>query len=72
MNRSEYLDFILRLAQAACPRTAASVALTQFIDTYLKPVVDVQTILEERKQIHDSAALNKLLFDNIHGLKYIW
>ena len=72
MNRSEYLDFILRLAQAAYPRTAASVALTKFIETYLKPIVHGQTMIEDRKRIHDRAALNKLLFLNKHGLRYIW
>ena len=46
--------------------------MEEFIKIYLKPYYDNSSMLQQRYQIRDSKHLNKLLFDNMHAIKFIF
>ena len=46
--------------------------LDEFFDIYVDPFYEASPIVSHRKMIRDSPHLNKLLFDNIHGLRLIF
>lgn len=51
MNRSEFVEFIIRLAISAFPKMAASLSLQIIIGSFLQPVFIKSVYLMERKMI---------------------
>ena len=49
-----------------------SEAVQQYLDQFLVPVFEEQTLIQERKYIRDRVQLNKALFENRHGLRWIY
>jgi hypothetical protein len=73
LRRFEFMEYILRIGMSAHNyRMVPSLCLLVFIELFLKPVVDKSHYLHERELIHISRPLNKLLFENRHGLEYIF
>ena len=52
--------------------TKYSEGIQEFIGLYLQPFVETSRMLEQRRLIRESKYLNKLLYDNLHALKYIF
>ena len=50
----------------------AAIHLSDFVKIFLKPFYDTSIILEQRRTIRDSNALNEFLQDNQEGLKEIF
>lgn len=72
LARSEYIDFVARLASSAFPKQPAARAMAWFISIYLTPVHDRSKLLNFRKIIRDRPQLNELLYENRRGLGFIY
>jgi hypothetical protein len=72
LARSEYIDFVARLANSAFPKQPAARAMAWFISIYLTPVHDRSKLLNFRKIIRDRPQLNELLYENRRGLGFIY
>ena len=73
MNRSEFVELIIRLGISAFPKMAASLALQIMIGSFLQPIFIKYDWLHDRdKHIQSNRPLNKLLYENRHGLQYIY
>ena len=46
--------------------------MDEFFDIYITPYVEYAPIKKHRDMIRDNKHLNKLLYDNIHGLRLIY
>lgn len=73
LQRQELIEFLLRLAKAwttmqYTSRTKVSLHMDEFIDLYIKPVINHSGILPMRSLIRKSVRLNELLFDNVKCL----
>ena len=51
MQRSEFYDFVVRMALAGFPKRPADESLMEFIKTYILPIYEKQPIMRERKII---------------------
>lgn len=77
MQRQELIEFIMRLCKAWIVerygvKKKCREHLVDFIQMYVKPVVDRSTILQIRNSIRNNARLNELLFDNQTALKELY
>jgi hypothetical protein len=72
MQRSEFYDFIVRMALAGFTKRKASESLEEFVKIYILPVYEIQPITRDRKIIHESKRLNSLLYDNRVVIQYIF
>ena len=73
MQRSELLDFLMRLAQQFIIMKHSSKAkisdhLDEFFASFIDPLVTKSTIIDHRKAIRRSLKLNELLYDNNKAL----
>ena len=51
---------------------SASLCLLVFIELLLRPIVEKSTYLHERELIRICRPLNKVLYENRHGIEYIY
>jgi hypothetical protein len=73
LRRFEFIEYMVRLGISAhSGKLAPSLALLISIELFLKPVYNESTFLHERELIRASRPLNKLLYENRHGLGFIY
>jgi putative sterol carrier protein len=72
LDRSEFIEYIVRLAKSAYPTIAVDLSLMIIMDLLLKNVNESSTFLSERVKIRKNMHLNKLLYKNKHGLMHIY
>ena len=68
LNRSEYIDFVTRVAITAYPKLSASEAVILLINQFLVPSYESKDVSKIRMMIRERAQLNELLFKNRAGL----
>lgn len=77
MQRSELIDFILRIAshfvyQQFSGKDKVVTHLPKFLDRYVNHVISKSNIIEHRTSIRHSTRLNELLYDNRQALYQIF
>ena len=72
LNRSEFIEYIVRVAKSAYPTMDSALSIQIVISSYLEQTSKDSKIEATRQLIRDNMPLNKLLFENKHGLDYIF
>jgi hypothetical protein len=64
LNRSEFVDLLVRLGVTAYPKIAAGLSLLMVMHLLLIPLRGKSTCANERELIRSRLQVNKLLFEN--------
>ena len=62
LDRSEYIEFMVRLAKSAYPTMAVSLSLCIILGLFLKTPFEKSEFINERMKIRENSALNKTLY----------